>query len=143
MGVRVWSYEGRLLGNPKFSGLRPEFLNRQTVSLSADVVAIIDRANPKTVRLFDTANGKELCEPFMHQLDIMEVALAQGGLGSERKLAILDRNRDLYITPVHRNQMVKLGSMVDTVMWHSKSDMLAAVMDGKLVIWYYPNVVYV
>jgi len=143
MGVRVWSYEGRQLANPKFPGLRPEFLNRQTVSLSDDVVAIIDRANAKAVRLFDTATGKDLCEPLVHQLDIMEIALAQGGLGSERKLAILDRNRDLYITPVHRSQMVKLGSMVDTIMWHAKSDMLAAVMDGKLVLWYYPNVVYV
>merc|ERR1711959_178187 len=28
-------------------------------------------------------------------------------------------------------------------MWHTKTDMLSAVMDSKLVIWYYPNVVYV
>merc|ERR1712072_272861 len=33
--------------------------------------------------------------------------------------------------------------MVDTFMWHAKTDMLAAVMDGKLCIWYYPNVVFV
>jgi len=143
LGVRVWSYEGRLMSNPKFSGLRPEFLNRQNVSISDDVVAIVDRANQKTVRVFDSANGKELGEPIQHQLDIMEIALGQAGLGSERKLAVLDRNRDLYITPVHRTQLVKLGSMVDTFMWHNKTDMLSAVMDGKLCVWYYPNVVYI
>jgi len=33
--------------------------------------------------------------------------------------------------------------MVDTFMWHSKTDMLAAVMDGKLCVWFYPNVVYI
>jgi len=143
MGVRVWSYEGRLMSNPKFSGLRPEFLNRQNVSISDDVVAIIDRANPKTIRVFDSTSGKDMGEPIQHQLDIVEIALGQAGLGSERKIAVLDQNRDLYITPVHRTHMVKLGSMVDTFMWHAKTDMLAAVMDGKLCIWYYPNVVYV
>jgi len=143
MGVRVWSYEGRQMANPKFQGMRPEFLNQQNVSLSDDVVAIVDRANQKTVRVFDSSSGKEVGEPIQHQLDVLEIALGQAGLGSERKLAVLDRNRDLYITPVHRCQMVKLGSMVDTFMWHSKTDMLSAVMDGKLCVWYYPSVVYV
>ena len=143
MGVRVWSYEGRQMSNPKFSGLRPEFLNRQNVSISDDVVAIVDRANPKMIRMFDSSSGKDMGEPIQHQLDILEIALGQAGLGSERKVAILDRNRDLYITPVHRSHLMKLGSMVDTFMWHAKTDMLAAVMDGKLCVWYYPNVVYV
>jgi len=143
VGIRIWSYEGRQMSNPKFSGLRPEFLNRQNISLSDDVVAVIDRANLKTVRLFDTSSGKDMGEPLVHQLDIMDIALGQAGLGSERKLALLDRNRDLYLTPVHRNQLVKLGSMCDTFMWHPKTDMLAAVMDSKLCIWLYPNVVYV
>jgi len=143
LGIRIWSYEGRLLSNPKFPGLRPEFLNRQTVSLANDALAIVDRTNPKSVRMFDVVTGKDLSDPVIHQLDIMEISLAQAGLGSERKLVLIDRNRDLYITPVHRSQLVKLGSMVDTVMWQPKSDMLTGVMDGKLVIWYYPNVVYV
>merc|ERR1712070_6114 len=143
VGVRIWSYEGRQNANPKFSGLRPEFLNRQNVSLSNDVMAIIDRNNPKTVRLFDTKTGGDLGDPIQHQLDIMEIALGQAGLGSERKLALLDRNRGLYITPVHRSQLVKLGSMVDTFIWHPTTDMLSAVMDGKLCVWHYPNVVYI
>jgi intraflagellar transport protein 80 len=39
--------------------------------------------------------------------------------------------------------MVKLNTMVDTFMWNDSSDMLCAIADGKLNVWYYPNVVYV
>jgi intraflagellar transport protein 80 len=33
--------------------------------------------------------------------------------------------------------------MVDSVKWNDTTDMLAAMIDGRLVVWYYPNVVYV
>jgi intraflagellar transport protein 80 len=37
----------------------------------------------------------------------------------------------------------KLGTMCDSAAWNTETDMLAAVMDGKLVVWYYPNVVFI
>ena len=37
----------------------------------------------------------------------------------------------------------KLGTMVDSVRWNDTTDMLAAMIDQRLVVWYYPNVVYV
>ena len=46
-GVQIYNYEGRLLSNPKFGGLRTEFLNSQTVSLSNDFLAILDRVDRK------------------------------------------------------------------------------------------------
>ncbi len=35
------------------------------------------------------------------------------------------------------------GSMVDSLLWNDESNTLAAIMDGKFVVWYYPNVVFV
>lgn len=131
------------MSNPKFQGLRVEFLNSGFLSLSTDVVAVVDTANTKLVRLFDLMSGKPLSQNFEHNLEILEVAANQVEHAAERKLCILDTNRDLFLTSVHRNEMMKLSGMVDTFRWNESSDMLAAVADGKLLVWYYPNVVYV
>ena len=39
--------------------------------------------------------------------------------------------------------MVKLINMIDTFNWHEQNDMLAAIGDGKLNVWYYPNSIYI
>lgn len=33
--------------------------------------------------------------------------------------------------------------MVDSFQWNDGNDMLAALADGKLKTWFYPNVIYV
>jgi hypothetical protein len=33
--------------------------------------------------------------------------------------------------------------MVDTFLWNEEVDMIAAMVDGKFVVWYYPNSVFV
>ena len=47
------------------------------------------------------------------QLEVMEIALSQCGPTSERQLAIIDKNRDLYLTPIKHigpaERLVKLG----------------------------------
>lgn len=40
-------------------------------------------------------------------------------------------------------QAVKLGSMVDSVAWNQKADILTALMDGQTVSWYYPHAAFV
>lgn len=37
---------------------------------------------------------------------------------------------------------MKLSSMVDSFMWNDSSDMLLAIADSKLVLWYYPTIVF-
>ena len=54
LAVYVYSYEGRLLCSPKWPGMRPEALSRQSISLSTDSVAIKDQSDEKSVHLFDT-----------------------------------------------------------------------------------------
>lgn len=47
------------------------------------------------------------------QTEIVEIALDQKGLTSERKIAFIDKNRDLFITSVKRfgkeQKIVKIG----------------------------------
>ena len=52
----------------------------------------------------------------MFQLEVMEVALDQCGTAGERRLAIIDKNRDLYLTSVRvfgtDRKTVKLGKKI-------------------------------
>jgi len=142
-GVQVYSYDGRVLSNPRFAGIRVEFLNRRTLGLSSDTVAILDKADGKTIRCFDAATARHISD-ITHHMDIVEIAVSQYATGTaERKVVFIDSNRDMYITPVLRQHQVKLSTMVDSVAWNDVSDTLVALADGKLVTWTYPNVVFV
>ncbi len=55
----VYNYEGKLVSTPKFQGLRVEFLNARHISLSADVLSLIDPSDPKNIRIFDIVSGKQ------------------------------------------------------------------------------------
>ena len=50
---------------------------------------------------------------FFFQMEVMEIALSQRGPASERQLAIIDKNRDFYLTPIKHIgpalKLVKLG----------------------------------
>lgn len=52
------------------------------------------------------------------QNEISEIALDQKGLTNDRKIAFIDKNRDLYITSVKRfgkeEQIIKLGKIIST-----------------------------
>lgn len=141
-GLNVYTYDGRLVCSPKLPGLLPEQLKPGNISLSPDTLAIIDRAKPSTVHVIDVSSGRA-SEPIKHSLDIAECALNQGGLASDRKLLLIDRNRDLFLTPVHRHEPVKLATIVDSAVWSDAHDMVAALADQKLLVWYCPNVVYI
>lgn len=143
-GIQVINYEGRNLSTIKFSGLRCDVLNHQTLSICRDVVALVDPSAPKSVRIFDVFTGRAVGQPITHKLDIVRIALNQQGTGSDRKLAILDKNKDLYLTKaMNADRTEKLGSMVDTFMWNDSVDTLVALMDEKLVVFIYPSVVFV
>lgn len=147
MGIQIFTYEGRQVCNPKFQGLRTELLNRQMVALSNDTLAVLDQGAGgvpgATVRFFDTAQGRAIGDAFTHTLEIKEIGLSQVGPNNERQLAFIDRNRDLYVVPVMKRSVAKLGAMVDGAVWHDTTGMLAAMVDQKLCVWYYPNEVYV
>ena len=137
--IYVYSYEGRMLCSPKWPGMRPDALSRQTVSISSDCVAVRDQTDEKTVHLFDSNTGKPLGDgkPFIHKQEVVEIALEQTGPPNERKLAIIDKNRDLYLVMVRKfsnnssKGVGKLGSMVQSLRWSSDCSMLAAMQDSR------------
>ncbi|KAJ8030563.1 Intraflagellar transport protein 80-like [Holothuria leucospilota] len=147
-GLHLYTYEGRLMSSPKYTGMRSDTLSVQTLSISNDTVAIRDKTDEKLVHLFDANTGKALeSKPLAHKMEIVEVHLDQCGPPAERRLAIIDKNRDLYLSTV-RNfgkpaKIVKLGTMIYSLAWNDQTNMLAALQDGRLTVWYYPNAVFV
>ncbi len=127
---------------PKVPGLRPEYLKAGNMSLSPDTLAIIDRAKPNVVILIDISSGRA-SESFKHAVEVHCIALNQGGLASDRKLLLIDKNRDLFMSPIHRNDSFKLATIVDSALWSDQHDMIAAIADQKLLVWYCPNAVYI
>ncbi|XP_069928689.1 intraflagellar transport protein 80 homolog isoform X2 [Oryctolagus cuniculus] len=148
-GIYLYSYEGRFISSPKFPGMRTDILNAQTVSLSNDTIAIKDKADEKIIFLFEATTGKPLGDGKLlsHKNEILEIALDQKGLTHDRKIAFIDKNRDLYITSVKRfgkeEQIIKLGTMVHTLAWCDTCNILCGLQDTRFTVWYYPNTVYV
>ncbi|CAJ0929909.1 unnamed protein product [Ranitomeya imitator] len=147
--VFLYSYEGRLISSPKAPGMRTDILNAQTVSLSNDTVAIKDNNDEKLIYLFDALSGKPLGDgkPLTHKSEVVEIALDQGGPANERKIAFVDKNRDLYISTVRKlgkeQRAVKIGSMVHTLAWSDVSNILCGIQDSRFTVWNYPSVAYV
>lgn len=71
----VYNYEGKLISSPKYQGLRVEFLNSRHLSLSGDVLAMIDPMNSKIVRIFDIVSGKPSQQMIEHSAEIIEMEL--------------------------------------------------------------------
>lgn len=146
--VYIYSYDGRLLCSPRWPGMRTDVLNNRTVSLSDDTLAIRDKTDEKLVHLFDSTTGKALNDgkPWTHKTEIMEVALDKVGTAHERRMAVVDRNRDLFLVNIQRvggmGRAVKLGGMVQSLCWNDGANMLAALQDAKFTVWFYPAVVF-
>ncbi|XP_026225134.1 intraflagellar transport protein 80 homolog [Anabas testudineus] len=147
-GLYTFSYEGRLISSPKFPGMRADILNAQVVSLSNDTIAIRDKSDEKVILLFDALTGKAHGDgkPLTHKLEVVEIALDQCGPSTERKIALIDKNRDLYLTSV-RNlgrepKICKIGSMVHSLAWNDAANILCGIQDNQLTVWYYPSVVF-
>jgi intraflagellar transport protein 80 len=114
----VYNYEGKLVSSPKYQGLRVEFLNKRHISLSNDVLALIDPMQSKIVRLFDIISGKPSTSQIEHSTDIIEMKLNQIDMSSERKMCFVDSNRDMFLTLVHKPEIHKICNMVDSFCWN-------------------------
>ncbi|DBA75301.1 hypothetical protein WJX77_003211 [Trebouxia sp. C0004] len=144
-GMQVMTYEGQQVCAVKFQGLRPELLNERLISLSNDTLAVVDLAEKgKVIRFFDTAQGKPQGQVVTHSSVIVCTAVSQQGIATDRQVVFVDQSRDLWIRPVAgKSPVVKLASMVDCAVWHDSVGMLAFIADHKLVLQYYPNMVFV
>lgn len=134
--IHVYDYEGKHISSPKFQGMKVE-------SISSDVIALLDKANPKLIRLYDIISGKALNSNIENSNEIISLQLNQTEMVNERKLCFIDSNRDMFLTMVHKPDVIKIATMVDSFQWNDNNDMLACLADGRLITWYYPNAIYV
>lgn len=110
----MYNYEGKLISTPKYQGLRVEFLNSRHISLSSDILAVIDPTNQKIVRIFDIVSGKPSTVQIEHSTEILEMDLNQVEMSSERKMCFIDSNRDMFLTQAHKPDIMKIASIVDS-----------------------------
>ncbi|XP_030599501.1 intraflagellar transport protein 80 homolog [Archocentrus centrarchus] len=147
-GLYLFSYEGRLISSPKFPGMRADILNAQGISLSNDTIAIRDKSDEKVILLFDALTGKALGDGknLTHKLEVLDIALDQCGPSTDRKIALIDKNRDLYLTTVRHlgrePKICKIGSMLHSMAWNDAANILCGIQDNQLTVWYYPSVVF-
>ena len=116
--LTVYNYEGRPVSKPTMSGLRVEFINKRHLSLSGDVLALIDPMKNKIVRVFDIITGKPAASQIEHSTEIIEMDLNQIEMASERKMCFIDSNRDMFLTKVHKPEVQKIQNMVDSFQWN-------------------------
>lgn len=154
-GITVYTYDGRVSTSIKYAGMRTDLMSAASVSLSPDAIAVLDRTDNKTVRMFDVRTGRAIGgAPFTHTSTISHIALSQGMGGGlpERKLAFIDASHDLFLSPIVRpaataaaaalSSVVKLSAMADSIAWNDVCDMLAVLGDGALMTWLYPHAVF-
>lgn len=77
-----------------------------------------------------------------HAQPILQVALDQCGAAAKRQLAVLDKSKDLYLMSVrgsNKTTFAKLGRKIESFSWSATNNILAAVQDRQLVVWYCPT----
>ena len=154
--VSLYLYEGRFLLSVKWLGMRVESLNKSSISLSSDTIAVINANDAKHIHFIDVSTGKELTgnnggQAYKHKLEITEIAIDCRGTAKERKCAFIDKNADLYLVLVRglssspsMLQTVKLAAMVKCMKWNEDANILAAFQENnKLLIWIYPQVAFI
>nr|CAD7451809.1 unnamed protein product [Timema tahoe] len=127
--------------------MQPETLNLASISISNDTIAVRDQLDSKTVHLFEVGSARSLVDlPSLHHwVGVVEVTLNQAGSALERQIAVVDRNRDLYLALVRgslHKKLRKLAPMIQSLCWNTDTNILATVQDTNLTVWYYPMVLY-
>ncbi|KAH8859384.1 Intraflagellar transport protein 80 like [Schistosoma japonicum] len=144
--VYVYNYDVRLVCSLKPNNMRTEQIYEDSLSISNDVIVIKDQLDKKVIHLFDPSSGKMLGDgkPITHSNEIIKISLNQLGNSFDRRLILLDKNNDLYLMSVrqlgNKRKMIKLATMVSSCLWAETSNILAAITNDKLVIWFYPDI---
>ncbi|XP_065841132.1 intraflagellar transport protein 80 homolog [Oscarella lobularis] len=148
-GLLIYSYEGRPVSSPKLPGLRPNVISSKCVSLSNDTLAVQDQKDEKIIHIFDALSGKEMGDSskIKHHIEIIDVALDLHGPSTQRHLAFVDKNKELYLARINShtsaNRIAKLGTMVSSMCWSDCCNILATVQDTKQTTWFHPAVAFV
>ncbi|KAL3274989.1 hypothetical protein HHI36_019763 [Cryptolaemus montrouzieri] len=143
--VNLYNYQGRLTASPRWPNMRLETLKSSHISLSSDTLIVRDSGDPKVIYVIDLAGnrsaGGDNTMKLQHTLHISQVSLDQWGIAIYRNVAVLDKARDLYIVSVRSANKIfsKLGRKIESFQWNSEENIIAAIQDSQLIVWYCPQ----
>ncbi|KAL1458456.1 hypothetical protein WDU94_008609 [Cyamophila willieti] len=146
--VSVYSYDGRLITSPRWPNMLCDHITRNTITMSSDYVLIRDQIDEKLIHIFEisSSSASNVTSPLSHSHEILQLAVNQSGSSNERHVAFIDTNRDLYLAYVtmrgSKRQCHKLGIMVQSICWNSNMNILSAMQDAAMCVWFYPAVVF-
>ncbi|RZC39328.1 intraflagellar transport protein 80 -like [Asbolus verrucosus] len=142
--VGIYNYQGRLIASPRWPNMRLDSLRSPQITLSSDTLVVRDSADSKVLHVIDLSSARSTAESsstVQHSMQIIHLALDQWGPANSRNLAILDKAKDLYIIPVRNANKTfnKLGRKTESFQWNTEGNLIAAVQDAQLVVWYCPT----
>ncbi|KAG7208843.1 hypothetical protein KM043_015029 [Ampulex compressa] len=145
--VALYSYQGRLLGIPRWKGMTQERLYPSCISLCSDTLVIRDQNNEKLLHVLEAAYNKPITEsqPYTHLQIVTQIALNYFGGPNDRQLALIDANKDLYVVSIRVagfGRVCKIAAMAHNIAWATDANVLAAMLDATLSVWLCPNCVH-
>lgn len=153
-GLRVLSFEGKTISNPRHQRVRLESAAKSLLSLVSSYVAMVDSFDKATVYLFDTLSGREVCQ-FVHNCPLTRIHMLEprGGFQEPGHLfaVVLDSSRDLSILSINIRSGVKgddtvrvhkLCVNVDSFLINAQDGSLVCLSDRTLIAWHCPWVAF-
>lgn len=156
--IWVYTYIGRLHLNPRYPGSQAQLplLNRRSISLGLDVLAIRDNSETSLLHLFDLIPGaSRQYEPqsLRAKQQLAEIAACRAGSPDDQFIAFIDTNRELYISETRNisgnsstdraandsDEIHKIGTQLTAIRWASETNILVGVHDSCYSIWYCPG----
>ncbi|KAG5332260.1 IFT80 protein, partial [Acromyrmex heyeri] len=145
--VSLYSYQGRLLGSPRWKGFSSEPLHPICISLCADTLVIRNQNNEKLLHILEIPHNKPIIEgqSHLHLHNVTQVALSYRGDIKDRQLALIDVNKDLFLIAIRTTgfgRICKIAGMAQNIAWATDANILAAMLDATLSVWLCPNCVH-
>ncbi|XP_054006433.1 intraflagellar transport protein 80 homolog isoform X2 [Hylaeus anthracinus] len=145
--VSLYSYQGRLLGTPKWKGMTQERLHPSCISLCTDTLVLRSQNNEKLFHVLEIAYNKPITEsqPYTHLQSITRIALNHIGGPTDRQVALIDSNKDLFLVSIRTTgfgRVCKIAAMAQDIAWATDANVLAAMLDATLSVWLCPNCVH-
>lgn len=146
--INLYNYQGRLIATPRWPNMRLETLKISHISLSSDTLVVRDAGDPKIVYIIDLISsrsaGGDNTQKVEHTMNISQISLDQWGPATNRNMAVLDKAKDLYIVSVKATNKTfcKLGRKIESYQWNTEENLIAAIQDTQLIVWYCPQASY-
>ncbi|XP_018058932.1 PREDICTED: intraflagellar transport protein 80 homolog [Atta colombica] len=145
--ISLYSYQGRLLGSPKWKGFSSEPLHPICISLCADTLVIRNQNNEKLLHILEIPHNKPIIEgqSHLHLHNVTQVALSYRGDVKDRQLALIDVNKDLFLIAIRTigfGRICKIAGMAQNIAWATDANILAAMLDANLSVWLCPNCIH-